>query len=317
MNILSDSSEKGPAKPILPYWIMDGLAAQTHEYAGFSSGSVLALLHVVLNDPDLAVPVNLLRNSFALSAATHCLRLGRHRSGKADLLDAYYFTRPGDERGPAGDVLAFWLKACAVNIGRRGWQDRVMSIVPDHMQEDVYGWLDFSLDGSAPQSPVGAATDLLQTVYDLYPQEEPIAFLLADIRLAHDLRWPRPFPFFGQYLTGKELKSSRDELVIDAHRAVATAAQEAVRRAYELARRAAQLKTVAPKLRAKGSEVALELFLTELAVAPSSMLAPKIKGTNVSMTSRAARRLCDRLVDLGVVKELTGRSTFRLYGLMS
>jgi len=295
---------------------MDGSVAQTSEFAGFSSGSALALLHVQLENLALEVPANLLRNRFALSAATHCLRLDRYRSGKTDLLDAYYFTKPGDERGPAGDMLAFWLKACAVNLGHRGWQDRVVSLVPGPMQEDVYGWLGFSLDGSGPQSPVRAATNLLQTVYDLYPQNETIAFLLADLRLAHDLRWPYPFPFFGQYLTGKELRASTDDLLIDAHRAVATAAQEAVRQAYDLSRRSAQLRAVTPQLRAKAAEAALPLFLSELAVAPSSMLAPKIKGTNVPMTSRAARRLCDRLVDFGVVKELTGRSTFRLYGLL-
>jgi hypothetical protein len=33
------------------------------------------------------------------------------------------------------------------------------------------------------------------------------------------------------------------------------------------------------------------------------------------MSDRAARRLCDRLVDLGTLRELTGRDTFRLYGV--
>jgi len=57
------------------------------------------------------------------------------------------------------------------------------------------------------------------------------------------------------------------------------------------------------------------LFLTEDAVAPALMLSPRIQGTSIAMTDRAARRFCDRLVELGVARELTGRSTFRLYGI--
>ena len=75
--------------------------------------------------------------------------------------------------------------------------------------------------------------------------------------------------------------------------------------AADLAPRAARLHAVAPKLRAKGAGAAVEMFLTRDAMAPSSLPLP----------DRAARRLCDRLVSLGAVREVTGRDSFRLYGV--
>ena len=78
-----------------------------------------------------------------------------------------------------------------------------------------------------------------------------------------------------------------------------------MRLAAELARRAARLNAVAPKLRAKGAGAAVAMFLCRDAVAPTALPLP----------DRAARRLCDRLVDLGAIRELTGRDTFRLYGV--
>lgn len=315
MNTARNSSEPGSDKPILPFWIMDGSVAATVENAGFASGSALALLHTVLNDPNINVPSKLLNQSMGLSAAEHCLRLNRTRSSTGELLDAYHLTKPGDARGPGGDMLAFWWKAGRIKVGPQGWQNSVMALIPESMTDDVYGWLDFSWDGSAPESPVSAGANLLRKVYEEYPHDEAIAFLLADLRLAHDLRWPHPLPLFGQYLTGKELQMESEDFLIQCHRAIATAAQNAVRQSYDLARRSAALMEVAPKLRAKGSDAALQLFLSEVAVSPASMLSPKIKGTNMPMTGRAARRLCDRLVELGVVKELSGRSTFRLYGV--
>jgi hypothetical protein len=76
--------------------------------------------------------------------------------------------------------------------------------------------------------------------------------------------------------------------------------------AADLARRAARLQAVAPKLRAKPAGRAVDLFLSRDALAPGGLS---------FMSDRAARRLCDRLVDLGALRELTGRDTFRLYGL--
>ena len=83
----------------------------------------------------------------------------------------------------------------------------------------------------------------------------------------------------------------------------------------DLDRRVTKLRAVAPKLRSKGSDEALALFLSHDVVSPSGMLSPVIKGTSFAMTDRSARRLCDRLMELGVMRELTGRVTFRLYGV--
>jgi hypothetical protein len=76
--------------------------------------------------------------------------------------------------------------------------------------------------------------------------------------------------------------------------------------AGDLARAAARLRAVQPKLRAKGAARAVDLFLARDALAPVAL---------DFMSDRAARRLCDRLVELGAVRELTGRDTFRLYGV--
>ena len=122
------------------------------------------------------------------------------------------------------------------------------------------------------------------------------------------------------HLTRKDIRAIADgqgDPVPYVHRAVIVACDGAIRRAADLSRRAARLRAVAPKLRAKGAAEALALFRSHDAVSPSGMLSPMIKGTSFAMTDRAARRLCDRLVDLGAVRELTGRLTFpALWGVI-
>jgi hypothetical protein len=90
--------------------------------------------------------------------------------------------------------------------------------------------------------------------------------------------------------------------------AVALAARDAVGLAAELARRADRLLAVAPKLRANGARRVVELLLADDAVSPA-------RAARAGLSDRAARRLFDRLVDLGAVRELSGRPNFRLYGL--
>jgi len=128
---------------------------------------------------------------------------------------------------------------------------------------------------------------------------------LADTSLAQALNLDHLVPLLAVGLKRADLRKQGDDLRLACHRALVSSAVEAVRQAADLARRAAHLRVVAPKLRAKGAGDAVEIFLTRDAVAPSALPLP----------DRAARRLCDRLVDLGAVRELTGRDTFRLYGV--
>jgi hypothetical protein len=89
--------------------------------------------------------------------------------------------------------------------------------------------------------------------------------------------------------------------------AAAAGAAEACQLAVGIARQADRLVEVMPKLRAKGAGEVIALLLADDAVSGSF--------TSKAMTRWASRRLFERLQQLDAVRVLTGRSTFRLYGL--
>jgi len=130
--------------------------------------------------------------------------------------------------------------------------------------------------------------------------------------LARRLRWPFALPLLGGPLfaggdrrPGGDVGDGADGTIVFAY---AKGAARAVDLLAELGRRAQKLQGTAPKLRAKGAGAALEALLDDDSLSASS----KIGG---QMSERGARRLFDRLVALGAIRELTGRATFRLYGL--
>lgn len=302
-------------KPILPAWIMQSSAFETAESAAFASGSGLALLHVVLHDPTINVPSELLRNRLALRAATHCLKLEGRMQTEADIRDAYLLTAAGDAMGPAGDMLALWQSGSSISFRHAGWRERLNAQLPEDTHEYFPDWMDQADDLQG--IPVAKAASLLSKVIQMSPKQEAVALLCAGIILARSLGWNSAFPLFGLHLKRDALRTAAkgEDILIACHAAVAHGSQDTMRLAHDLARRAGRLRAIAPKLRSKGSLEAFNLFLTEDAVFPPNMLSPLIKGSNVPMTDRSARRLCDRLVELGVVKELTGRASFRLYGV--
>jgi hypothetical protein len=152
------------------------------------------------------------------------------------------------------------------------------------------------------------AAAVLETVLAEYPREEAVALILADAVLALSLGWTHVLPLLAVGLKSRDLHKRGRDLQLACHNALVSSIGATLPMASDLTRRVAHLRAVIPKLRAKGAGDAVALFLSKDALAPSSALADL-------MSDRAARRLCDRLVDLGVVRELTGRDTFRLYGL--
>ncbi|WP_113912930.1 DUF1403 family protein [Roseovarius dicentrarchi] len=300
--------------PVLPPWMFDARAPGSVDEAAFASGAALALLHGALHDPGLSVPDGVLRARLALRAAGQCCKIeGRGVAGAA-LRDAYYLTMPGDAMGPDGDMLAFWRAGAALHLRRAGWQGRLRALLAAELQAPLPGWI---AHAEAAGSPVARAAALLGSILGAFPRAEAAALLCADVMLARSLGWGAPLPLLAAHVSRRTLRAASDgaDIGLECHIAVARAAQDAIRAAHDLARRAARLRAVAPRLRSKGAAAAIGVFLSEDAVLPSAMLSPIIRGTDIAMTDRSARRLCDRLVALGVVRELTGRATFRLYGL--
>jgi Protein of unknown function (DUF1403) len=141
---------------------------------------------------------------------------------------------------------------------------------------------------------------------------EALAAWLADAVLAERLNWPFALPMLAAQLRSPRARPAMSDLADGAETtrvlfAYAQAAAQACDRSAELGRRAQKLFQAAPKLRAKGAGAALRALLDDDSLSATA----KIDG----LSERGARRLYDRLVALGAIRELTGRATFRLYGL--
>lgn len=300
--------------PKLPGWVTSG-RAETLETVAFRSGAALTMLDQLVSDARYGVPVKLLANRLALSAATATSKLEGRLAREADIRDAFHLTPPGEARGPDGDLLAFWRDTVRIRLnGPR----EIADLARSDRAEDVAGWLDTGQERARTHGPLWGCMAVLQAVLEANDRAERVACMLSDIVLARALSWKTVLPVSARRLTKAALRDLTSEgqgaeLAVQVR--ILESIEETIQLARDLARHGEALRTVAPKLRAKGSGAAVDLFLSEDAVAPSSMLSPYIRGTSISMTDRAARRFCDRLLELGVARELTGRPTFRLYGI--
>jgi hypothetical protein len=248
------------------------------------------------------MPLALWRDRLALEAAEVCVGLAGRREGAGALRDALHLTKAGDDPGPAGRALRQWSRAVARPISVAQLGRALEGIAPERIA--------LCLDATGP-TPVDRAAQVIDAVLTDSPRAETVALILADAVLARSLGWTHVLPLLSLALTARDLRLRGDDLQLACHRAVADGVRQAAPAAGDLVRGAARMRAVTPKLRAKGAVRAVDLFLSRDALAPTA-LANEMHGI---LSDRAARRLCERLVELGALRELTGRDTFRLYGV--
>jgi hypothetical protein len=319
-----------PANPLLekafPQWARQPTTPAVSSDAAFFAGASLALLDQILRlDRPFA---GALRQRLALRAATACAALARHREDSASLRDAEHLSPNACGNGPtspAGRVHRLW-RLFASRSSRldaptlRAAAD-FLDLPADISFEGVADALrDLTTDAGTPlAAAVGASAAAMKLFSDAPSVDAEIfALWLADLALARRLDLDAPVPLLATAIAhpslrrgpgGKRPRPGDPDWADAMTSAYAIAAGEAFDLAGELSRRSQALLAVQPKLRAKGAGRVVDLLLADDAVSP----ARAAKAARLS--DRASRRLFDRLVELGAVRELSGRSNFRLYGL--
>jgi hypothetical protein len=242
------------------------------------------------------------RDRLALVAAEFCAGIAGRREGAGAMRDALHLTKAGDDPGPAGSILRQWSRAVSRQISVSNLGRALEGVAPERIA--------LSLDATGP-TPVDRAAQVIEAVLTDFPRGEVAALILADAVLSLALGRDHLLPLMGLVMTARDLRLRGDDLRLCCHRAAVKGVGQALPLGSTLARAAARLHAAVPKLRAKGAARAVEMFLSQDALTPVALARamPEI------LSDRAARRLCERLVELGVLRELTGRDTFRLYGV--
>ncbi len=255
------------------------------------------------------------RRRLALKAAAASARMARRGEDEALLRNSLFLCPAGGDPGPGGRMLLAWRELdrsdpladeSVLHLAKT-----LDLLVDDALRSAIAAAQEFAASGRG--APFAAA-DTAKAVLVHRPDAELFALWLADAVLARQLGWPLPVPLLAAALLHPSLRSAgrrphptNPGWTQTCCAAYALAAAQACDLHAELGRRAAKLLAVVPQLRAKGADSIVETLLAEDAVVPS--------GRGGSMSDRARRRLFDRLVSLGAVRELTGRATSRLYGL--
>lgn len=309
--------DSATASPV-PAWAITSAGAPNDGDAAFRAGAALGVLDTLARaQPAWA---NAWRQRLALSCAAASMRLAGRPEDAAALRDAWYLRQAGADPGPAGTVFGAWRQlAGQPPVATPGRLKKILDQLGLHWDAEALAALCEHIDDlarSGRPAPFAAAA-IAAHVVAMRPDAELLAWWLADLVLAQSLRWPQPLPLLMAQASGpsfrpeagggKRIRPGEKSFERAVCGALVQAAAEACRQAADLSRRAEKLLAVAPKLRAKGAGDVIFLLLNEDAVSGSL--------TTKNLSRFAARRLFERLQQLDTVRELSGRTTFRLFGL--
>jgi hypothetical protein len=300
----------------LPGWTVARGRDITESDAAFSAGIALKSLDDLMR----AEPpwLDCSRDRLALKSAAVAARMFGRSEDETLIRDAVLLTQPGDDPGPAGNMFLAtrmlvrrtgtiatpFVKELAALLGMR-WDDSLVQ---------VSELIDTAIQ-SGRAAPLAVA-ELVLAITTLRPDAEVLAFGMADVMLAHKLKWPKPVPLllperFGpafRTIGGRgRVRPGEPTYPKAICLALVDGVEAALRSAVEIDRRAARLLEVVPKVRTKGAEPVIRRLLSEDAVPASA------PGSDLSRW--AANRLFERLESLEAVRELSGRSSFRIFGL--
>jgi len=317
MDSLSPSTLPAPAwSPRLPAWAHSRSRDISEPDAAFAAGIALKSLDDLIRaDPPW---LGCWRDRLALKSAAVAARMLGRGEEEAAIRDAVLLTSAGDDPGPAGNmflamrmlvrrtgtIATSFVKELAALLGMR-WDESLVQ---------VSELIDTAIQ-SGRAAPLAVA-ELVLAITTLRPDAEVLALGLGEVVLAHKLNWPKPVPLllperFGpafRTIGGRgRVRPGEPAYPKAICLALVDGVEAALRSAVEIDRRAARLLAVAPKIRTKGADPVVRRLLTEDAV-PAS--APGSK-----LSRWAANRLFERLESFEAVRELSGRSAFRIFGL--
>ena len=316
-----------PAVPV-PTWLRraipdaQSLAGKEIEDLALAAGAAIGALDAVIRRQERWAGA--WRQRLALSAAAVTAKQAGRVEDENALRDAVLLTRPGDNVGPAGRMFLGWSRLAGTPAEKLLTEASIGAVMDDlGLARDDEGTSDLSDDLrqlAASDGTVGTMTGAI-AIAERHGFARALGAWLADSLLAQRLGWAHAVPLLGaEVALGTNVRPRRSAassvatgIETDPERtkgllaALARAALRAIDLSAELERGADRLLAVAPKLRAKAADAVVDKLLSDDAIVASEKIA--------GMSDRGLRRLFDRLVELGAVRELSGRTTFRIYGL--